>query len=147
MTLSLKARSLVIALIATLVLSTVAYAVYYVWTGTAYLTVDEAIIIEYDSSSNGVWDEPTKTWTVHSYPGESKSITFNATNVSDGDLQVTASVSTPAYLEDIVVSWIPYSLCLGGGKHEEFTLEIDIGAEASVGSMEFTLKFGRSECE
>ena len=143
---STRVKSTIIAIVVTLVLVSTTYAIFWLWSGTVSLTVDEAILVEYDSS-DGAWNEPTKVWTVHAYPGETKEAKFNVTNVGGSDLKVTGSLSSAAYLENVSAAWYPYDVCLKAGKHTEFTLKLDVGAEASVGTMEFTLGLGRSECD
>ena len=82
-----------IALLLTLTLasgSVVAY-MYPAWTGTATVTVNEPLVVTYNSVSNGTYSD--LDWTVSMYPGESEWLSLIVTNLANVTIPVTPTVA------------------------------------------------------
>ena len=121
----------------------VAYAYTIAWSGTAEVTVEEAITVSCDGKSDGTWNSETGTWTVSMYPGEIEWIQFKLSNASSVGLTVTPTGTATSSDGQVAGSWDleSYLVPAGSSIYAQFT--VTASGSAAVGPYIFNLGFTR----
>jgi hypothetical protein len=154
---SIPLGAIALALIASMAITGSAYAAVTLLSGTASITVNEAIIITKVYPTDGEWATDTKTWTVPTYPGETKILTFKVENSGSVGIPVTVAITETAsetetasdyFTETIKVSdnkvtWNDYSTPyeVVGTKYIQFT--VTSSTSCPDGAYSFTIGITR----
>lgn len=145
--LGLKRRILLpvlIAVVALIALSGVAYAGYQFWTANAEVEVQEAMAVYVD----GGWeDSGAYTWDASMYPNTSASKGFIVRNNGTADLGIIPVVTpTSRNSGKITTSWSPAGKTTvqpGSGNQVTFTLTITAAGDATPNDYSFVISFER----
>lgn len=115
-----------------------------VLTGTADVTVDEAITIGNVTGDDGDFDPSNNTWSVSIKPGEMKKLYIEVSNASQANLSVVATYTiTPSGVgitvtgNDGVALNIPETV--PGASSGVFAIEVHAAGSANIGS--YTVNF------
>lgn len=124
-----------------------AFAWYQVTTGTADVTVDEAISYTVTAGGDGSFDTDTSVWTVSIYPGEMKVLYMTVFNDSSVALDVVATVD-PISVGGLTVTGnggIPLAefVTIPGNSSGPFSIEVHASGEAVVQTVEFIFTLNR----
>jgi len=141
--------AIAIALVAAIAITGSAYAAVTLLSGTASITVNEAITITKVVPTNGEWLTNTKTWTVTTYPGETKTLTFKIENSGSVGIPVTVAITDTAYFTETIkvsddkVTWDDYSAPyeVVGTKYIQFT--VTSSTSCPEGTYSFTIGITR----
>ena len=113
------------------------------WSGTAEVTVEEAITVSYDGKSDGTWNSETGTWTVSMYPGEIEWIQFKLSNASSVGLTVTPTGTATSSDGQVAGSWDSESYLVPAGSSIFAMFTVTASQSATVGPYIFNLGFTR----
>lgn len=134
----------VIAVVAILVMSGIAFAGYNFWSANAAVAVEEAMRVRVD----GVWqDTGTYTWSASMFPGASVSKDFIVRNDGSADLGIIPTVSPISRnAGKITTQWNPSAkttVSPGAANQQTFTLTITAAGDATPGTYSFDIWFER----
>jgi hypothetical protein len=137
--------AIAIALVASMAVTGSAYAAVTLLSGTASVTVNEAIVITGSTPTDGTWDGTT--WTISTYPGETETLTLKITNAGSIGIPVTIAIQDRAdFTEAINVwdgsAWVAYAgYTVAGTGYIQFTVTSSTSCPA--GAYSFTIGITR----
>jgi len=123
-----------------------AFAWYAVTTGTAEVTVDEAISYEVTGQTDGDFNSETSVWTVSMLAGETEIIYMTVSNTSSAELEVVATYTISPPIAGITVTGndgiaLDIPVFIPGGGSGPFSIEVHAAGDVAVDifTIEFTL--------
>jgi hypothetical protein len=142
-----------LVLVSALVVGGVAAASVALLSGSGTVTVNEAITVTQHTPTDGTvggtsWS--AMTWTVSTYPGETKVLTVKVSNVGTASIPLYASLTGSSDLVKVIkvwdgASWIEYgtdyTIRGGGDGYVQFQITADTGSP--IGDKTLTLSINR----
>ena len=138
--------AMTIALILSLVIGGGVYAAVTLLTGTANVTVQEAITITKASPTDGDWSN--NIWAVSTYPGETKTLTLDLANAGSANIPVTVTVTHSDELTEVAFVWngsgyVPYDTSYtipgGGDGYVQFQITASTGSTLGTKTLTFAI--------
>ena len=143
---SIPLGAIAIALVAAIAITGMAYASVALLSGTASITVNEAITITGHAPTDGSWDGTT--WTTATYPGETETLTLKITNAGSIGIPVTIAIQNLADFTETINVWdgsafVAYGpgYTVTGTGYIQFTVTSDTSCPA--GAYSFTIGITR----
>lgn len=133
-----------LALVAVMLVGGVVYAAYNFWSGSANVTVQEAMAVYVD----GAWQPTgTHTWAATMNPNETITKDYIVRNNGTANLDITPVATPPASADGkVTATWIPAvktTVAPGQPAQQTFTLSIHAAGDAVPGVYGFTASFTR----
>ena len=141
--------AITIALVLSLVIGGGVYAAVVLLSGTANVTVQEAITLTQSAPTDGTWSN--NTWNVSMYPGETKTCTLKLSNAGSVGIPVTVSMEAVTDLTNSVkvwsgTDWITYngvSYAVPGGGDGYVQFQVTANTSSSIGGKTLSLSISR----
>lgn len=137
-----------IALIASMAITGTAYGLVHLLSGSATVTVQEAITVSAHTPTDGTWSGTA--WTVSTYPAETKNLTLKLTNIGTADIPVTISITDNADLTESIkvwdgASWVAYgtSYTIIGSSVGYVQFQVTASVGSSTGDKSLTITIDR----
>jgi len=143
---SIPLGAIAVALVASIAITGAAYAAVTLLSGTATVTVNEAITITGDTPIDGTWDGTT--WTISTYPGETRTLTLKIVNAGSIGIPVTITIQDRENFTEVINVWdgsgweaYDTSYTVTGTKYIQF--QITASTSCPAGSYSFNIGITR----
>lgn len=136
---SIPIGAIAIALVATLVIGGTAFAAYNLLTGSANVTVKEAITYSEYGDGDGTW--ASNEWTVDIYPAETKSMVIAVSNAGSVAITVSGTIGSATGLTTSIEPLDGYTWLApaGGSTYIKLSITADVSITPVVVSLPITI--------
>ena len=138
---SIPVGAIAIALVAALVIGGTAYAAYNLLSGSATVTVKEAITYSEYGDGDGTWVD--NTWTVDIYPAETKTMVLTISNAGSVGITASGTIGTATGLTTSIEPLTGYTWLVPASGNTYVKLSITADASITPSTMSIPITISR----